>query len=348
MNFAWNNYSSEYTEKIEAFLDEEAIKYTSCDNGFDDFYKYWHNELGESNFWCKVILIESEPIAIIALAKAPDNVFTIQEFIVSPNRRGKGYGSAILRELLMCSNDIIGQDISVAEAVIYPNNIASQKAFQNSGFIYAGAHSDGDAWYYQYIKNECAKHYDILIDENNDPVHDPQPLKDYMDKWDGQLFIDKMNLDSTKNVLEIGVGTGRLAIRVASYVKSFTGIDVSYKTIERAKENLKSYDNVSLICDNFLSAEFNSKFDVIYSSLTFMHIENKQTAIDKVASLLCVNGLFLLSIDKNQQKYIDIGVNKIEVFPDNPQDMAEHLKKANLTLVEQFETEFAHVFVARR
>ena len=348
MNFAWNNYSSEYAEKIESFLDEEAIKYTSCDNGFHDFYIYWHNELGESNFWCKVILIENEPIAVIALAKAPDNVFTIQEFIVSPNHRGKGYGSAILKELLIYSNDIIGQDISVAEAVIYPNNIASQKAFQNAGFIYAGAHSDGDAWYYQYMRNECAKHYDILIDENNDPVHDPQPLKDYMDKWDGQLFIDKMNLDNTKNVLEIGVGTGRLAIRVASYVKSFTGIDVSYKTIERAKENLKSCDNVSLICDNFLSAEFNSKFDVIYSSLTFMHIENKQTAIDKVASLLCVNGLFLLSIDKNQQKYIDIGVNKIEVFPDSSQDIAEYLKKANLILIEQYETEFAHIFVAKR
>ena len=91
MNFVWNDYSSEYVKKIEAFLDEEAIKYTSCDDGFDNFYTYWYNELGESNFWCKVILIENEPIAVISLAKAPDNVFTIQEFIVSPNHRGKGF-----------------------------------------------------------------------------------------------------------------------------------------------------------------------------------------------------------------------------------------------------------------
>lgn len=26
-------------------------------------------------------------------------------------------------------------------------------------------------------------HYGALIDENNDPVHDPAPLKAYMDKW---------------------------------------------------------------------------------------------------------------------------------------------------------------------
>lgn len=31
------------------------------------------------------------------------------------------------------------------------------------------------------------KHYDKLIDENNDPVHDPESLKEYMNKWDGQL-----------------------------------------------------------------------------------------------------------------------------------------------------------------
>ena len=30
----------------------------------------------------------------------------------------------------------------------------------------------------------------MLIDENNDSVHDPKPLRDYMDKWDGQAFID--------------------------------------------------------------------------------------------------------------------------------------------------------------
>ena len=151
MNYVWEDYSSKYSEKIEAFLDSEAIKYTGCEDGFDNFYSYWEEEL-RANFWCKVILIENEPIAIIAFAKAPDNIFTIQEFIVSPNNRGKGYGSAILKELLAHSKKIIGQDIFVAKAVIYPDNKASQRAFQKAGFVYTGTHSDEDAWYYQYIK----------------------------------------------------------------------------------------------------------------------------------------------------------------------------------------------------
>ena len=79
-----------------------------------------------------------------------------------------------------------------------------------------------------------------------------------------------MQLDSSKTVLEIGVGTGRIAIRVAPLCKEFTGIDISPKTIVRAKEHLSEYNNVNLICGNFNEFEFNDSFDVIYSSLTFI------------------------------------------------------------------------------
>lgn len=40
------------------------------------------------------------------------------------------------------------------------------------------------------MRNPLIDHYDCLIDEGNDPVHDPAPLKDYMDKWDGDRFIE--------------------------------------------------------------------------------------------------------------------------------------------------------------
>lgn len=64
------------------------------------------------------------------------------------------------------------------------------------------------------MMNQVIEHYNLLIEEGNDPVHDPRPLQDHMDKWDGQAFIDKLKLDKAKTVLEIGVGTGRLAVRV--------------------------------------------------------------------------------------------------------------------------------------
>ncbi len=96
--------------------------------------------------------------------------------------------------------------------------------------------------------NDVINHYDSLIAENNDPVHDPKPLRDYMDKWDGEEFICDMCLDKGEAALEIGVGTGRLTVRVAPLCGRFTGIDISPKTVERARENLKAFGNTEIVC----------------------------------------------------------------------------------------------------
>ena len=136
---------------------------------------------------------------------------------------------------------------------------------------------------------DVIEHYNKLIDENNDPTRDPKPLRDYMDKWDGEKFIESMRLDKSKSALEIGIGTGRLAIKIAPNCKSLCGIDISEKTIGRAAENLSTYRNIKLICGDFMSCEFESQFDVIYSSLTFMHIQDKLSAIQKIATLLSNN-----------------------------------------------------------
>lgn len=53
---------------------------------------------------------------------------------------------------------------------------------------------------------DAKTHYDLLVDENNDPFHDPPVLQKYMESWDGQVFLDLMELDQSKTVLEIGVG----------------------------------------------------------------------------------------------------------------------------------------------
>ncbi len=195
---------------------------------------------------------------------------------------------------------------------------------------------------------EVIDHYDKLIDENNDPIRDPKPLREYMNKWDGAKFIEGMRLDKTKSVLEIGVGTGRIAIKTAPLCRKFIGIDISPKTVLRAQENLSLFKNAELICDDFVSFAFGEHFDVIYSSLTFMHIENKLSAIKKVASLLNNDGFFVISLDKNQNDFIDIGTRKIRIYPDNPADIAGFILQSGLKLTDQFETEHAYVIVSKK
>lgn len=137
MNFMWIDYSREFAETAESFLDVEAVKMTGIDEGFDDYYSYCANEentvLGE-NFWCKVIIKDNAPIGVVALSRAPDGEFVLSEIIVSPAMRGQGVGNSVLRELLEKGEDIIGQKIEKAMAVIFPNNTASQRCFEKAGF----------------------------------------------------------------------------------------------------------------------------------------------------------------------------------------------------------------------
>jgi 16S rRNA A1518/A1519 N6-dimethyltransferase RsmA/KsgA/DIM1 with predicted DNA glycosylase/AP lyase activity len=113
------------------------------------------------------------------------------------------------------------------------------------------------------------EHYDLMVDENNDPVYDSRPLKEWMDKSDGPYFIDCLDLTPQKDVLEIGVGTGRLAIQVVEKCKSFCGIDISEKAVIRARNNLKEFDNVTIVPGDFLEYPFKTLYDVIYSSQVF-------------------------------------------------------------------------------
>ena len=128
---------------------------------------------------------------------------------------------------------------------------------------------------------------------------------------------------------------------------NFTGIDISPKTIERAKEHLVQ-KNVKLICADFGEYVFECKYDVIYSSLTFMHFHNTLAVMKKISNLLSENGHFVLSIDKNPNEYIDAGNRRVKIYPDNRDEITECIEKARLKLKKRFETEFAHIFIVEK
>ena len=127
-----------------------------------------------------------------------------------------------------------------------------------------------------------------------------------------------------------------------------TGIDISPKTIDRAKDNLKEYSNIFFVCSDFNSHEFDETFDVIYSSLTMMHFKNKATVITKVDKLLNDNGILCLSIDKNQSEYIDMGTRKIKVYPDNLDNIVSIIGETAMSVVKVIETDNAHIIVSRK
>ena len=268
-----------------------------------------------------------------------NNSATILVIAVKLEHQGRGIGSKLV--------DFIFNSFNV-DGITAETDDDAIGFYKKYGFTVADTKVEFDTKRYVCVCESVTHHYDLLIDENNDPVHDPKPLQDYMDKWDGQVFIDKMELDKDKSVLEIGVGTGRLAVRVAPLCGQFFGIDISHKTIERAKENLSGQSNVMLRCGDFLSFEFNETFDVIYSSLTFLHISNKLSAIKKVSEHLKNDGVFIISIDKNQRETIDYGTRIITVYPDTPESIQMYSEASGLIVENIFETEFSNILVIKK
>ena len=74
-----------------------------------------------------------------------------------------------------------------------------------------------------------------------------------------------------------------------------------------------------------------------------MHFENKEQVILKVESLLKDGGIFCVSIDKNQNDYIDMGTRKIKIYPDTPEYITSLINSTTMTVVSVFETDNAYI-----
>ena len=154
MRFAWTDYHAADAEAVETWMDHTARKNTGCEDGWADYANACAEEadtvFGE-NFWLMVVSEDGAPFAAIAVGLWEGDL-TISELVVAPEKRGCGLGPALLRELLENSGAILGKEFTTAKAVIFPDNAASQKAFEKAGFRFESAHPDGDAWYYVYTR----------------------------------------------------------------------------------------------------------------------------------------------------------------------------------------------------
>ena len=74
-----------------------------------------------------------------------------------------------------------------------------------------------------------------------------------------------------------------------------------------------------------------------------MHIEDKARAVEKAAALLMPGGIFVLSLDKGRDEWIDMGKWKTRVFPDDPVRMKTLMETNGLIVKEIFETERAYI-----
>ena len=70
-------------------------------------------------------------------------------------------------------------------------------------------------------------------------------------------MIDSSGITRTSSVLEIGSGIGTLTGELAKVAKKVVTVEVDKKLVPLAKENLKNFNNVILINDDFLKLDLN-------------------------------------------------------------------------------------------
>jgi SAM-dependent methyltransferase len=111
---------------------------------------------------------------------------------------------------------------------------------------------------------------------------DPSSLQVVGDEWAQAEDVDRIvtefihpYLSPDTVAVEIGVGGGRIASRVAPRVARLVCFDVSARMLRRAKLSLSKHDNVEFLRleEPRLPDEFEGRVDFIYSFDVFMHLD---------------------------------------------------------------------------
>lgn len=104
----------------------------------------------------------------------------------------------------------------------------------------------------------------------------------------------KIELDKTMHIADLGVGTGLLGEVIAKKVGKITGIDNSKAMLEQflAKEFACEIDALELDCN---SEQIEGSFDGVISSMTLHHIKNIRGVFDNLYKIIKPGGFIALA-----------------------------------------------------
>lgn len=106
-----------------------------------------------------------------------------------------------------------------------------------------------------------------------------------------------------KEVIDLGVGTGRFAIPLSKKVKNIVGIDISKKMIDILLQN-NSSNNLTAICGNIEQIPFsNGSFDIALAVSIFHLIPNWKKVIDEIERVIKPTGYCIIGHTEYIGKY---------------------------------------------
>lgn len=109
-------------------------------------------------------------------------------------------------------------------------------------------------------------------------------ISEEIDKWLGE----KIN----SNAMEFGCGTGLITFNLKNKFKDIMMVDNSAGMIEEVNKKIKNQNvnNIRTWCGDIDEIDDKNKYDVIYTSMTLHHIVNISKVLEKLYSLLSLEG----------------------------------------------------------
>jgi ubiquinone/menaquinone biosynthesis C-methylase UbiE len=155
--------------------------------------------------------------------------------------------------------------------------------------------SQNPRWYYDELKQVGVDYTDIEEVKVYD-LH-MQKLRDI--ESESKSIRELLKIKNNDSVLEIGTGTGELALNISAHCKRVVAIDISKTMIHfaRMKAENQNKKNIQFCNAGFLTYDNQSElFDVIVTQLALHHLPDywKMMALKRIYSMLKEDGKLYL------------------------------------------------------
>ena len=128
----------------------------------------------------------------------------------------------------------------------------------------------------------------------------------YIPAEDSYMLAENLEIEYGKSVLEIGTGSGIVAMYASKLTDKVTATDINFDAIELAELNFKEngIENVELLFGNLFEPVKNRKFDVILFNTPYLPTEEGEVIEDNL-NYAFDGGL-------NGRKVIDMFLNEVK------------------------------------
>lgn len=177
-------------------------------------------------------------------------------------------------------------------------------------------------------------HYDLMAREMDDaghlvtdPFYDTGPPREWLEHADGARFFEAVGEIAGRDVLEIGIGTGRVAAKfLRQGCASLVGLDISPLSLERAARNLAPFPQVELVLADAQTFARPDSFDIAYAVWTLFHLPDARSALANAVHSLRTGGRVVLSVE-SVDEVLDYGSRLVKQHPLCPQAVAQWMRE---------------------